>query len=78
MDVKFQIVEALLKKNKIMIHLFRKEKFDTNLYDLELKVESQQKQITELRELVLELSKQINSLQIEIDYLANNKYGKSI
>jgi uncharacterized coiled-coil protein SlyX len=61
-----------------MIHLFRKEKFDTNLYDLELKVESQQKQITELRELVLELSKQINSLQIEIDYLANNKYGKSI
>lgn len=61
-----------------MIHLFRKEKFDTNLYDLELKVESQQKQITELRELVLDLSKQINSLQIEINYLANNKYGKSI
>ena len=60
------------------MHLFRKEKFNTNLYDLELKVESQQKQITELRELVLELSKQINSLQIEIDYLANNKYGKSI
>ena len=78
MDVKFQIVEALLKKNKIMIHLFRKEKFNTSLYDLELKVESQQKQITELRELVLELSRQINSLQIEIDYLANNKYGKSI
>lgn len=61
-----------------MIHLFRKEKFDSNLYDMELKLESQQKQITELRELVLELSKQINSLQIEIDYLANNKYGKSI
>jgi uncharacterized coiled-coil protein SlyX len=61
-----------------MMHLFRKEKFNTNLYDLELKVESQQKQITELRELVLELSKQINSLQIEIDYLSNNKYGKSI
>ena len=61
-----------------MIHLFRKEKFDTNLYDLELKVEAQQKQINELRELVLELSKQINSLQIEINYLSNNKYGKSI
>ncbi len=61
-----------------MIHLFRKEKFDSNLYDMELKLESQQKQITELRELVLELSKQINSLQIEIDYLVNNKYGKSI
>lgn len=63
------------------MHLFRKEKFDYNLYDLELKVEAQQKQITELRELVLELSKQINSLQIEINYLSNNKYsgyGKSI
>ena len=60
------------------MHLFRKEKFNTNLYDLELKVEAQQKQISELRELVLELSKQINSLQIELDYLANNKYGKGL
>jgi hypothetical protein len=61
-----------------MMHLFRKEKFDYNLYDLQLKVEAQQHQIDELRQLVLELSKQINSLQIEIDYLANKKYGKSI
>ena len=61
-----------------MMHLFRKEKFDTNLYDLELKVDSLQTQIDELRTLVLELSKQINSLQIEIDYLTNNMYGKSI
>jgi uncharacterized coiled-coil protein SlyX len=61
-----------------MMHLFRKEKFDYNLYDLQLKVEAQQKQIDELRTLVLELSKQINTLQIELDYLAQNKYGKSI
>lgn len=61
-----------------MMHLFRKEKFDSNLYDLELKLESQQKQISELRQLVLELSKQINSLQLEINYLAESKYGKSI
>jgi hypothetical protein len=61
-----------------MMHLFRKEKFDYNLYDLQLKVEAQQKQISELRTLVLELSKQINTLQIELDYLAQNKYGKSI
>ena len=60
------------------MHLFRKDKFDYNLYDLQLKVDSQQKQISELRELVLELSKQINSLQIEIDYLSNNKYGKGL
>jgi len=61
-----------------MMHLFRKEKFDSNLYDLELKVEAQQRQIDELRGLVLELSKQINTLQIEIDYLTNNKYGKGL
>jgi hypothetical protein len=61
-----------------MMHLFRKEKFDYNLYDLQLKVEAQQKQIDELRTLVLELSKQINTLQIEIDSLSQNKYGKSI
>lgn len=60
------------------MHLFRKEKFDTNLYDLELKVESLQKQLDELRTLVLELSKQINTLQVELDYLSQNKYGKSI
>jgi uncharacterized coiled-coil protein SlyX len=61
-----------------MIHLFRKEKFDYNLYDLQLKVDAQQKQIDELRELVLQLSKDINSLTIEVNYLTNEKYGKSI
>ena len=60
------------------MHLFRKDKFNSTLYDIELKVEAQQKQIAELRELVLELSKQINSLQIELDYLSNTKYGKGI
>ena len=57
-----------------MMHLFRKDKFNSTLYDLELKVEAQQKQINELRELVLQLSKDINSLQIEVSYLSNNKY----
>ena len=60
------------------MHLFRKDKFDYNLYDLQLKVEAQQKQIDELRELILQLSKDINSLQIEVNYLSNQKYGKSI
>ena len=60
------------------MHLFRKDKFDYNLYDLQLKVEAQQKQIDELRELVLQLSKDINSLTIEVNYLTNEKYGKSI
>ena len=56
------------------MHLFRKEKFNSSLYDLELKVEAQQKQINELRELVLQLSKDIHSLQLEVSYLSNNKY----
>ena len=56
------------------MHLFRKEKFNSTLYDLELKVEAKQKQITELRELVLQLSKDIHSLQLEVSYLSNNKY----
>ena len=60
------------------MHLFRKEKFDYNLYDLQLKVEAQQKQIDELRQLVLQLSKEINTLVIEINYLSNERYGKGI
>ena len=60
------------------MHLFRREKFNSTLYDLQLKVEAQQRQIDELRELVLQLSKDINSLTIEVNYLTNEKYGKSI
>jgi len=57
-----------------MMHLFRREKFNSTLYDMELKIEAQQKQINELRELVLQLSKDIHSLQLEVSYLSNNKY----
>ena len=57
-----------------MMHLFRKDKFNSTLYDLELKFEAQQRQINELRQLVLQLSKDINSLQLEVSYLSNNKY----
>ena len=54
--------------------MFRKEKFNSTLYDIELKLEAQQRQIDELRQLVLQLSKDINSLQLEVSYLSNNKY----
>ena len=60
------------------MHLFRKEKFNSTLYDLELKLEAQQRQLDELRQLVLQLSKDINSLTIELNYLSNEKYGQSI
>ena len=56
-----------------MMHLFQKEKFNSTLYDLELKVEAQQKQINELRELVLQLSKDIHSLQLEVSYLTKTQ-----
>jgi cell division protein FtsL len=58
-----------------MLNIFkRKEKINSNLYDLELKIEAQQHQIDDLRKMILELSSQINSLQIEVAYLSNNKY----
>jgi uncharacterized coiled-coil protein SlyX len=57
-----------------MMHLFRKDTFNSTLYDMELKLEAQQRQLDELRELVLQLSKDIHSLQLEVSYLSNNKY----
>ena len=60
------------------MHLFRKDTFNSTLYDMELKLEAQQTQINELRELVLQLSKDINSLTIEVNYLSNEKYGKGL
>ena len=61
-----------------MFKIFKRKKFNSSLYDLELKFEAQQRQIDDLRVMILELSKQINTLQIEIDYLNQNKYGKSL
>jgi uncharacterized coiled-coil protein SlyX len=60
------------------MHLFRKDKFNSTLYDLEMKVANLQQQMNELRELVLQLSKDINSIQLELNYLSNSKYGKGI
>ena len=64
-----------------MINIFKsKEKDDLyyRLLDFELKLEHQQKQVDELRDIVLTLSKDINSLQIEINYLNNQKYGQGL
>jgi uncharacterized coiled-coil protein SlyX len=62
-----------------MFNIFKRRRaVDSNLFDLTLKLEHQQKQMDELRALLLELSKQINTLQIEVNYLSNFKYGKSL
>ena len=56
----------------------KKDELYYRLLDFELKLEHQQKQTDELREIVLTLSKDINSLQIEVNYLSNTKYGKGL
>jgi uncharacterized coiled-coil protein SlyX len=45
---------------------------------LELKLENQQGQMDELRQMILQISREVNSIRIEVDYLVNNKYGKSL
>jgi hypothetical protein len=56
----------------------KKDDLYYRLLDFELKLEHLQKQTDELREIVLTLSKDINSLQIEVNYLSNTKYGKGL
>ena len=56
----------------------KKDELYYRLLDFELKLEHQQKQTDELRQIVLTLSKDINSLQIEVNYLSNTKYGKGL
>jgi uncharacterized coiled-coil protein SlyX len=43
-----------------------------------MKVANQQEQLNELRQMILQISREVNSIRIEVDYLVNNKYGKSI
>ena len=61
-----------------MFKLFKRRKFDSTLYDLELKISNQQGQMDELRQMILQISREVNTIRIELDYLVNNKYGKSI
>jgi uncharacterized coiled-coil protein SlyX len=64
-----------------MLNIFKRKKFNSNLYDLELRVANQQEQLNELRQMILQISRDVNSIQLELNYLSNNKYsgyGKSI
>ena len=62
-----------------MFNIFkRKKRIDSSLFDLMLKIEHQQRQMEELKSIVLELSKQVNTLQIEVNYLSQSKYGKGL
>ena len=48
------------------------------ILQLELTIEHQQQQMDDLRKIILELSSQINSLQMELNHLTNTKYGKGL
>lgn len=56
----------------------KKDDLYNRLLDFELKLEHQQRQTDELRQVVLTLAKDIHTLQIEINYLSNTKYGKGL
>lgn len=62
-----------------MFNIFkRKNKFNSSLYDLEMKVANQQEQLNELRQMLLQISRDVNAIQIELNYLMNNRYGKGL
>ena len=53
-----------------MFNIFkRKNKFNSSLYDLETKVANQQEQLNELRQMLLQISRDVNAIQIELNYL---------
>ena len=56
----------------------RKDRFNSTIYDLELKVANQQEQLNELRQMLLQISRDVNAIQIELNYLMNNRYGKGL
>lgn len=61
-----------------MFNIFKRKKFNSTLYDLELKIANQQEQINELRTMILQISRDVNSIQLELNYIMEKKYGKSI
>lgn len=61
-----------------MFKIFKKVDCDKDkLLQIELSLEHQQRQIDELRELLLALSSQINSIQTELNYQID-KIGKGL
>ena len=61
-----------------MFNIFKRKKFNSTLYDLELKIANQQEQINELRTMILQISRDVNSIQLELNYIMEKKYGKCI
>lgn len=62
---------------KTMFKLFKRFDCGKKILQLELNIEHQQKQIDELRELLLSLSAQINKLETELNYQID-RHGKGL
>lgn len=60
-----------------MFKIFKKFNCDKRLLQLELDMEHQQKQIDELRNLLLALSSTLNEVQTQLNWI-NDKHGKGI
>lgn len=61
-----------------MFKLFNRFNCSKKILQLELTIEHQQQQMDDLRKIILELSAQINSMQMELQHLAETKYGKGL
>lgn len=60
-----------------MFKIFKKFDCDKRILQLELQIEHQQKQMDELRNLVLALSTSLNEVQTQLNYHID-KFGKGI
>jgi uncharacterized coiled-coil protein SlyX len=54
-----------------MFNIFKKNHCKERLMQLELQMEHQQNQISEMREIILQLVKDINSLSMELTHLTS-------
>ena len=54
-----------------MFNIFKKNYCKERLMQLELQMEHQQNQISEMREIILQLVKDINSLSMELTHLTS-------
>ena len=61
-----------------MFNIFKNFNCNKRILQLELTIENQQKQMDDLKTIIIELSSQISSLKTELNHLIETKYGKGL